>query len=70
MDKRITRIVDVGSSQLEPVKGIVPSAGVGIKLKTSDKFFIKLGADLWASPLGGSQDSLDYTFRFGLSFYF
>jgi len=70
MDKKITRVVDVGSSQLEPVRGIVPSGGAGIKIKTSDRFFIKLGADLWASPLGGSEDSLDYTFRFGLSCYF
>ncbi len=70
MDKKITRVVDVGSSQLEPVTGIVPSAGAGIKIKTSERFFIKLGGDLWASPLGGSEDSLDYTFRFGLSCYF
>lgn len=70
MDKRITRVVDVGSSQLDPVTGIVPSGGAGIKIKTSERFFIKLGADLWASPLGGSEDSLDYTFRFGLSCYF
>lgn len=70
MDKKITRIVDVGSSQLDPVTGIVPSGGLGIKIKTSDRFFIKLGADLWASPIGDSEDSLDYTFRFGLSTYF
>ncbi len=70
MDKTITREVDVGTSQLDPVSGIVPSAGLGIKIKTNERFFIKLGADLWASPIGRNQESLDYTFRFGLSCYF
>ena len=70
MNKKLSRTVDVGNSELEPITGIVPSAGLGVKLKSSENFYIKLGADLWASPIGDNQESLDYTFRFGLSSYF
>jgi len=49
--------------------GIAPSYGVGLKLKLNDKFSVKVGYDVWQTPLDDGNKSDDTSFKAGLSWY-
>lgn len=49
--------------------GIAPSYGVGLKFKLGDKFSIKVGYDVWQTPLDDGTKSDDTSFKAGLSWY-
>ncbi len=49
---------------------VVPSAGVGFKLKFTPTFSIKVGIDAWKSTSGGNTSTVDYAGRAGISWMF
>lgn len=66
-----------GRRLIKTQTGIVPSAGVGLKILLSKSLSLKLGVDAWTSPpddknADGSdrKDSIDYAGRAGLSWMF
>ena len=54
--------------------GVVPSLGIGIKIKLSNTFSIKLGVDAWISDDESideiTEETLDYAGRAGVSWMF
>ncbi|MEO0336410.1 MAG: outer membrane beta-barrel protein [Pseudomonadota bacterium] len=52
-------------------EGIVPSAGIGVKLRLSKTFSLKLGIDAWTTPPteGGGETVVDYAGRAGISWF-
>lgn len=54
-------------------EGVVPSAGIGMKVGVTNSVSIKLGVDAWTSPLSGDKNEpviVDYVGRAGLSWMF
>lgn len=62
-----------GSAEIKAPDGIVPSAGIGVKIKLTEQFLIKAGVDAWTSPLnddaGGDDATIDFAGRAGISIY-
>lgn len=56
--------------ELDPIKGIAPSAGLGFKLIFAGNFALKCGLDVWSSPISSSESTFDYAARAGLSWIF
>lgn len=54
--------------------GMVPSAGLGVKILLNKNFSIKAGLDAWTSPMNNNDDdkdlTIDYAARAGLSMVF
>lgn len=78
MDKQFFKETELeGTVRLQSQYGIVPSAGVGMKVGLTKTLSIRLGIDAWTSPLSDkSKDSstgedrkttIDYAGRAGLS---
>ncbi|MCB0412171.1 MAG: outer membrane beta-barrel protein, partial [Bdellovibrionales bacterium] len=67
----------LATSALPSQKGVVPSAGIGFKIRLTEAFSIKAGVDAWTSPLGkknpdGTEEkvTIDYAGRVGFSWFF
>lgn len=57
--------------QKDSLYGLVPSAGLGFKLRLSQNLSIKIGADAWTNPHKSGQDTVwDYAGRGGFSWLF
>jgi len=53
-----------------PDAGVAPSAGLGFKIRLSERFRIKLGIDAWTTPLGAENIKIDKAARAGISWFF
>lgn len=60
----------VGMDRLPSQKGLVPSAGAGIKIKFTNTMSLKVGVDAWTSPSNQKPTTIDYAGRAGLSWMF
>lgn len=64
------KLVNQDAVELEPIKGVSPSAGVGFKLIFAKNFALKFGIDVWSSPLNEEESTYDYAGRAGISWIF
>ena len=60
----------LGTDRLPSSEGLVPSAGVGFKIKLTDAMSIKMGVDAWTSPSNQEPTTIDYAGRAGISWMF
>lgn len=49
--------------------GIAPSYGVGLKFKITEKFSIKVGYDVWNTPLDDGTKTDDTAFKAGVTWF-
>ena len=71
IEKKIVRQAEgLDASEIESPSGIVPSAGIGLKIALGRSFSIKIGLDAWTSPMGEKNKTLDYAGRAGISWMF
>ena len=71
IEKKIVREPEgMDATEIESPAGIVPSAGLGFKIKLSKTFSIKVGVDGWTSPLNEDDPTVDYAGRAGVSWMF
>lgn len=75
MDKEIYREVEGNAkTKIGGTSGVVPSAGLGFKMKLTKSFSLKLSADAWISDdeeiSDINSDNLDYATRAGISWFF
>ena len=59
-----------GKQKIGEQEGTVPSAGIGLKLRLTNTFSIKIGVDAWTSPLDEDPVTVDFAGRAGLSWFF
>lgn len=59
-----------GKQKIGEQEGTVPSAGIGMKLRLTNTFSIKIGVDAWTSPLDEEPVTVDFAGRAGLSMFF
>jgi hypothetical protein len=70
--KKIIRVIEGAtpdSDEIELDPTVVPSAGIGFKLKFTKTLSLKFGVDAWKSS-SGSTDTIDYAGRAGISWMF
>lgn len=72
IEKRMKSQVDTFPEQsAPPAFGLVPSAGVGFKLRLTQGLSLKVGVDAWSSPQRKNERTVwDYAGRAGLSWMF
>lgn len=71
ISKKIVRQPEgLDASEIESPTGLVPSAGLGLKIVLGKAFSIKIGVDAWTSPLSESKPTIDYAGRAGVSWMF
>ena len=63
-------VATLGIDRLPSSEGVVPSAGVGFKVKITNAFSIKAGVDAWTSPSNQKPTTIDYAGRAGVSWMF
>jgi outer membrane protein W len=49
--------------------GFAPSYGIGLKYKITEKFSVKVGYDIWSTPLDDGTKTDDASFKAGISWY-
>ncbi|RME17300.1 MAG: hypothetical protein D6797_02825 [Bdellovibrio sp.] len=59
----------VGTLSLNGGEGLVPSAGIGFKIRLTQSLLLKLGADAWNNPIDKQSNQWDYVGKVGLSWY-
>ena len=75
ISKEVYREVEGNAkTKISETSGLVPSAGIGFKIKVSQTFSIKVGVDAWISNDESLEDvgpdTLDYAGRAGISWMF
>jgi hypothetical protein len=69
--KEIVRDVEgLGRTKMDSPAGVVPSAGIGFKLRFTQTLSFKVGVDAWTSPLDREPVTIDYAGRAGISWMF
>ncbi len=71
IEKEIVREVEGGATTEIPGEfGVVPSAGLGFKIRLTKALSLKVGADAWTSPIKKGEDTTyDYAGRAGFSWF-
>ena len=70
IEKEIVRKVDLVTSLIGSPKGLVPSAGLGFKIRFTQAFSFKVGADTWSTPLDEDPVVWDWAGRAGVAWMF
>lgn len=63
------KLLNVGPIDIPKSSGWGPSYGAGIKLALSERFSIRIGYDVWQTPLGDGTKSNDSALKAGLTWY-
>lgn len=61
------KVEDLDSDVLEPEVAVVPNYGGGLKLLVSERFSIKIGYDVWQTPIGNNAKTDDTMLHVGVS---
>ncbi|NQZ02109.1 MAG: outer membrane beta-barrel protein [Bdellovibrionales bacterium] len=72
LSRQIAFQIEGQEKQISPTsEGIVPSAGIGLKLRLSQTFSLKFGIDAWTTPPteGSDETVVDYAGRAGISWF-
>ena len=67
--KKQVKYINADVIDIPTKDGLAPSYGVGLKYKISEKFSIKLGYDVWSTPLDDGATTDDASFKAGISWY-
>lgn len=71
LEKKATQEVEgFGVRRIPSVHGIVPSGGLGFRLKLNQQFSFRAGIDAWTSPMDQKVKTVDYAGRAGISWFF
>lgn len=61
---------DFEAQEIGSPEGLVPSGGIGLKIRLTDTFSFKVGVDAWTSPLNEEPITTDWAGRAGISMLF
>lgn len=67
--KKQVRYVNANTIDIPTKDGIAPSYGIGLKYKISDRFSVKLGYDVWNTPLDDGTKTDDTAVKAGVSWF-
>jgi len=67
--KKQIKYINVDVIDIPTKDGLAPSYGIGLKYKITEKFSVKLGYDIWTTPLDDGSKTDDTSFKAGVSWY-
>lgn len=67
--KALIKYQNANAYEIPTKDGVAPSYGVGLKYKLTEKFSIRLGYDIWKTPMDDGTKSEDTAFKAGLSWF-
>lgn len=67
--KKQVKYVNADVIDIPTKDGLAPSYGVGLKYKLTERFSVKVGYDIWQTPLDDGTTTDDSSFKVGLSWY-
>lgn len=67
--KAVIKYQNANAYEIPTKDGIAPSYGVGLKYKLTEKFSVRLGYDIWKTPMDDGTKTEDTAFKAGLSWY-
>lgn len=67
--KQVVKYLNASAIEIPESSGWAPSYGAGLKIVISELFSIKLGYEIWQTPLSDNTSSDDTSFKAGLSWY-
>jgi opacity protein-like surface antigen len=67
--KKQIKYVNVDVIDIPTKDGFAPSYGCGLKFKLTEKFSVKVGYDVWRTPLDDGTITDDTSFKAGISWY-
>lgn len=67
--KAIIKYQNANAYEIPTKDGVAPSYGVGLKYKLTERFSIRAGYDIWATPLDDGTKTDDTAFKAGLSWF-
>ncbi len=68
--KQVTQDEGYPSTEITPPAGVAPSYGAGLKILMTEQFAIKMGIDVWSTPIDEDSKSDDMAARVGVSWMF
>lgn len=66
----LQEVENLSAQKLNSPSGVVPSVGLGFKIKMTKEIALKCGVDAWSSPLDKQPFTVDYAGRAGISWLF
>jgi outer membrane protein W len=67
--KQEVRYLNASTITIPESSGVAPSYGAGLKFALSERFSIRVGYDVWQTPLSDGSKSDDSAFKAGLTWY-
>lgn len=67
--KALIKYANANAYEIPTRDGIAPSYGVGMKYKLNERFSIRLGYDIWKTPMDDGSKTDDTAFKAGLSWF-
>lgn len=67
--KAVIKYANADAYQIPTKDGVAPSYGLGLKYKLTDRFSIRLGYDIWRTPMDDGSNTNDAAFKAGLSWF-
>lgn len=67
--KALIKYANANAYEIPTKDGIAPSYGVGLKYKLNEKFSIRLGYDIWKTPMDDGTKTDDAAFKAGLNWF-
>lgn len=67
--KAVIKYANADAYTIPTKDGVAPSYGIGLKYKLNEKFSLRLGYDLWQTPMDDGTKTDDASFKAGLSMY-
>ena len=67
--KAVIKYQNANAYEIPTKDGVAPSYGIGLKYKLSERFSIRLGYDIWKTPMDDGTKTEDTAFKAGLSWF-
>lgn len=67
--KALIKYQNANAYEIPTKDGVAPSYGVGLKYKLTERFSIRLGYDIWKTPMDDGTKTEDTAFKAGLNWF-
>jgi opacity protein-like surface antigen len=67
--KAVIKYQNANAYEIPTKDGVAPSYGVGLKYKLTERFSVRVGYDIWNTPMDDGTKTDDTAFKAGLSWF-
>lgn len=67
--KAVIKYANANAYEIPTKDGIAPSYGIGLKYKLTERFSVRVGYDIWKTPMDDGTKTDDTAFKAGLNWF-